>query len=367
MKRASAKRVKENNEAIQAAAKEIAAKAGPANAPKDAGALKVAPIKEFSAAEVVKAVRGAVTGRRKDRARLELLHVEDGAMVATDGSALVTCSRPRGIANGDYPLTTRGESFLKSNGGRSGYPQWRQVVPKVAGAYSKAGEIENGGRGMAVVKLASIRIYSEGDAYFTIGNVIVDPGYFFALVSSMFKLGAERVKVNTAGFKSPIVLKGNSAKCGEVTGVLMPMALAGDEKTHVETLGKHKSIRMEFDAPAAKQEKPAKVEEKPAPAAPAVEPSPYADHLTEWRKLTHDNEHTEVRLAISKWCEANAKSERDEFASIADDFAYILNTTGGDTMTPELCDFRMDLTDELMQRIGRVFGKETHAAIMGTL
>lgn len=107
---------------------------------------------------------------------------------------------------------------------------------------------------------------------------------------------------------------------------------------------------------------------KPAPAAPEAEkPKNFADHLAEWRKLTHDNEHTEARLAISKWCEANAKSERDEFASIADDFAYILNTAGGDTMTPELCDFRMDLTDELMQRIERVFGKETHAAIMGTL
>ncbi len=106
---------------------------------------------------------------------------------------------------------------------------------------------------------------------------------------------------------------------------------------------------------------------KPAPAKPEAEkPKNFADHLAEWRKLTHDNKHTAARLAISKWCADSAGREADEFRSIADDFAYILGA-GDDELTPDLADFRMDLTDELMERVKRVFGSEGHAAIMATL
>lgn len=312
------------------------------------------------------------------------------------------------------------------------YPRWQQVIPDYHGKVFKVREsqlvkAENGDYMRKVVEVkypvstipvvpskvaaACRKCVGLAKASFRNGafaalplvdgkQIVLDAGLLLKVADAMDANGITEIKA--AAPERPIVAKngdailvampvrdaevfgggcaGRNKECG---GLLIDAQtgrmLAAPERLTAKKLEEfkcngikiEKAMAAEDEIDALMDAKPAKVEEKPAPAAPAapeaVEPSPYADHLTEWRKLTHDNEHTGVRLAISKWCEANAKSERDEFASIADDFAYILSTTDGDTMTPELCDFRMDLTDELMQRIGRVFGKEAHAAIMGTL
>ena len=131
------------------------------------------------------------------------------------------------------------------------------------------------------------------------------------------------------------------------------------------------------EAPAKKRTKKRKAEksgdgiviaqeDEPEPEAVKYQGTPYAEFLTTWRQLTHENEHTRARIDIAMWCAANAKAEADEFALVLDDLRYI-ERGAGEGMSDELLAFRDELTDELGERIARVFGGEAEKAIMATL
>lgn len=107
-------------------------------------------------------------------------------------------------------------------------------------------------------------------------------------------------------------------------------------------------------------------EDEPKPEAVKYQGTPYAEFLTTWRQLTHENEHTRARIDIATWCAANAKAEADEFALVLDDLRYI-ERGSAEGMSDELLAFRDELTDELGERIARVFGGEAEKAIMATL
>ena len=107
-------------------------------------------------------------------------------------------------------------------------------------------------------------------------------------------------------------------------------------------------------------------EDEPEPEAVKYQGTPYAEFLTTWRQLTHENEHTRARIDIATWCAANAKAEADEFALVLDDLRYI-ERGSAEGMSDELLAFRDELTDELGERIARVFGGEAEKAIMATL
>lgn len=155
-------------------------------------------------------------------------------------------------------------------------------------------------------------------------------------------------------------------------------AKAGTEKPAVET---EKPV---LETKAAKTETPAKKrtkkrkaeksgdgivitqEDAPEPEAVKYQGTPYAEFLTTWRQLTHENEHTRARIDVATWCAANAKAEVDEFALVLDDLRYI-ERGSAEGMSDELLAFRDELTDELGERIARVFGGEAEKAIMATL
>ena len=106
---------------------------------------------------------------------------------------------------------------------------------------------------------------------------------------------------------------------------------------------------------------PVKVKE-PAP----VKKSPYTDHLADWKDDTARNLHSEVRVKIASWCATNATAEADEFALLHADYLYILEeSTNG--ISKDLQDFRLELDDELFERIKRVFGEKAATEIHGCL
>ena len=148
-------------------------------------------------------------------------------------------------------------------------------------------------------------------------------------------------------------------------------AKVGTEKPVLET----KAAKTE--TPAKKRTKKRKAEksgdgiviaqeDEPKPEAVKYQGTPYAEFLTTWRQLTHENEHTRARIDIATWCAANAKAEADEFALVLDDLRYI-ERGSAEGMSDELLAFRDELTDELGERIARVFGGEAEKAIMATL
>ena len=114
----------------------------------------------------------------------------------------------------------------------------------------------------------------------------------------------------------------------------------------------------------AKPEAPATVKEEPKPVTDGPTPGGWEPEL--WRKMTDRNDHNGVRMAVSNWATANATAEVEEFSLLAQDFAYIASE-GADSMTPELLDFRLELDAELIERIGRVFGREAAFKINGCL
>ena len=99
--------------------------------------------------------------------------------------------------------------------------------------------------------------------------------------------------------------------------------------------------------------------------APAKK-SPYTDHLAAWTDMTERNLHTEVRVKIATWCLDNATAEVEEFALLLADLEYIA-AESADSITRELQEFRRELSDELIERIGRVFGREAALEIKGCL
>ena len=127
--------------------------------------------------------------------------------------------------------------------------------------------------------------------------------------------------------------------------------------------------------PTQAQEKPRKVRKpravKPEAPAPAQDPapvkkSPYTDHLEDWKDDTARNLHSEVRVKIASWCATNATAEADEFALLHADYLYILECSDNG-ISKELQDFRLELDDELFERIGRVFGEKAATEIHGCL
>lgn len=120
--------------------------------------------------------------------------------------------------------------------------------------------------------------------------------------------------------------------------------------------------------PAHKVRKPraVKTETAKAPEPAPVKKSPYTDHLADWKDDTARNLHSEVRVKIAAWCATTATAEADEFALLHADYLYILEeSTNG--ITPELQDFRLELDDELFERIKRVFGEKAATEIHGCL
>ena len=114
--------------------------------------------------------------------------------------------------------------------------------------------------------------------------------------------------------------------------------------------------------PTHKVRKPRAVKPEPAP----VKKSPYTDHLADWKDDTARKLHTEVRFRIAAWCRENATVEVEEFALLMSDYQYIQDeSTNG--ITPELQDFRLELDDELFDRIKRVFGEKAATEIHGCL
>lgn len=120
--------------------------------------------------------------------------------------------------------------------------------------------------------------------------------------------------------------------------------------------------------PAHKVRKPRAVKteavkvQEPAP----VKKSPYTSHLADWKDDTARNLHTEVRFKITSWCATNATAEVDEFTLLLNDYLYILEeSTNG--ISKDLQDFRLELDDELFERIKRVFGEKAATEIHGCL
>ena len=120
--------------------------------------------------------------------------------------------------------------------------------------------------------------------------------------------------------------------------------------------------------PAHKVRKPRAVKpetvkaQEPAP----VKKSTYTDHLADWKDDTARNLHSEVRVKIAAWCATNATAEVEEFALLMSDYLYILEeSTNG--ISKDLQDFRLELDDELFERIKRVFGEKAATEIHGCL
>ena len=108
----------------------------------------------------------------------------------------------------------------------------------------------------------------------------------------------------------------------------------------------------------------AAMERKPEPAP--VKKSPYTDHLADWKDDTARNLHSEVRVKIASWCATNATAEADEFALLHADYLYILEESTN-VISKDLQDFRLELDDELFERIKRVFGENAETEIHGCL
>lgn len=116
---------------------------------------------------------------------------------------------------------------------------------------------------------------------------------------------------------------------------------------------------------AAKPCKPSRTRKaKPqAVEAPAPAPSPWREHVQEWRDMTHNNQHDEVRVGIAEWAAVNAPNV-PEFAMIAGDFRLIASRDehpGYDES--QYMEFRVEVTDEMLDRIGAAFGEEAKAGI----
>ena len=116
---------------------------------------------------------------------------------------------------------------------------------------------------------------------------------------------------------------------------------------------------------AAKPCKPSRTRKaKPqAVEAPAPAPSPWREHVQEWRDMTHNNQHDEVRVGIAEWAAVNAPNV-PEFAMIAGDFRLIASRDehpGYDES--QYMEFRVEVTDEMLERIGAAFGSEAKAGI----
>jgi hypothetical protein len=116
---------------------------------------------------------------------------------------------------------------------------------------------------------------------------------------------------------------------------------------------------------AAKPRKPSRTRKaKPqAVEAPAPAPSPWREHVQEWRDMTHNNQHDEVRVGIAEWAAVNAPNV-PEFAMIAGDFRLIAardEHPGYDES--QYMEFRVEVTDEMLDRIGAAFGEEAKAGI----
>ena len=122
-----------------------------------------------------------------------------------------------------------------------------------------------------------------------------------------------------------------------------------------------KVIVSTVKAPEPVKAKPVKVQE-PAP----VKKSPYTAHLADWKDDTERNLHTEVRFRIAAWCRENATAEVEEFALLMSDYQYILDEST-DGISLELQDFRLELDDDLFDRIKRVFGEKAATEIHGCL
>ena len=101
---------------------------------------------------------------------------------------------------------------------------------------------------------------------------------------------------------------------------------------------------------------------EPAP----VKKSPYTSHLADWKDDTVRNLHSEVRVKIASWCATNATAEADEFALLHADYLYILEESTN-SISKDLQDFRLELDDELFERIKRVFGEKAATEIHGCL
>ena len=96
---------------------------------------------------------------------------------------------------------------------------------------------------------------------------------------------------------------------------------------------------------------------------PAPAPSPWREHVQEWRDMTAKNFHDEVRVGIAEWAAVNAPNV-PEFAMIAGDFRLIASRDehpGYDES--QYMEFRVEVTDEMLDRIGAAFGEEAKAGI----
>lgn len=188
------------------------------------------------------------------RQSLGNLHVENGTMVATDGRMAVVAPAPKGLKDGNYKATKRGDP-------NAGFPQnWKQVIPNISGkksSYSRVGVIENGDKSVGAIEYADSvsaamkRVDKESDhVTVKVGDAFINAEYMRKTTRAMFRLGVGNIEVFASGANARIVLKGRNAN-GEVTGVIMPLRYDGhgnvatDKVTHVRLFGEASQPKLQ--------------------------------------------------------------------------------------------------------------------------